>query len=154
METHLSLFPRSPYLHRQLCIHEHGRSRLPYPAFAFLVLYFVALFLSSSSPLPSLRPLVCEKAISRWVPESCSKSIPWSSNSLVSPIPAFPIEIVSFLFWSLNFCDLMGEVELKKQISCSIQLTNKSDDYVAFKVIDLGLPSFSFSFVILHFVKP
>lgn len=33
------------------------------------------------------------------------------------------------------FCLIaIGTVELKKQISCSLQLTNKSDDYVAFKV--------------------
>lgn len=42
------------------------------------------------------------------------------------------------------FCFL---VELKKQISCSMQLTNKSDNYVAFKVKKLFFFSFIFSYL-------
>lgn len=57
-----------------------------------------------------------------------------------------------WLFFS--FCDLIGEVEVKKQISCSLQLTNKSDDYVAFKVVDLGFFGPFFPFCVLHFVEP
>ncbi|RZR75254.1 hypothetical protein BHM03_00052875 [Ensete ventricosum] len=50
METHLYVFPRSPSLHRQLRIHERGRSRLPFTPFAFLFLLSSPLFLSSSFP--------------------------------------------------------------------------------------------------------
>ena len=47
----------------------------------------------------------------------------------------------SFSFWVfagslflLIFGFFIDEVELKKQISCSLQLSNKTDEYVAFKV--------------------
>lgn len=48
-----------------------------------------------------------------------------------------------FVFaWSFSV-----SVELKKQISCSLQLSNKTDSYVAFKVIFLSLFVFSESFM-------
>lgn len=39
------------------------------------------------------------------------------------------------LIFGFIFCG--GKVEVKKQSSCSLQLTNKTDKYVAFKVIFL-----------------
>jgi hypothetical protein len=41
---------------------------------------------------------------------------------------------VFILFIVFYFC-FVSLVELKKQISCSLQLSNKTDNYVAFKVI-------------------
>lgn len=38
----------------------------------------------------------------------------------------------------------LGIVELKKQISCSLQLSNKTEDYVAFKVTRISLTSSHF----------
>lgn len=57
----------------------------------------------------------------------------------------FLICVSSSSFFSLFFSGLWWLVELKKQISCSLQLSNKTDNYVAFKV------SFSDLYVKLSF---
>lgn len=56
------------------------------------------------------------------------------------------VAMALLLFCSLSFClILVAAVELKKQISCSIQLKNNSDNHIAFKVAtSLILPSFTF----------
>jgi len=80
----------------------------------------------------------------------------------------FPFPLISFhfsrvsKFWNARF-DLIYfsvVVELKKQISCSLQLSNKTDSYVAFKVTIIFLLlifvyfdkdfilSFSFAFLV------
>ncbi|RWW05539.1 hypothetical protein BHE74_00016862, partial [Ensete ventricosum] len=66
-----------------------------------------------------------------------------SSGGLVEIDPLelkFPCEFdsPSFFWWFAGvYRRLFAQVELKKQISCSLQLINKSDDYVAFKVANL-----------------
>lgn len=47
-------------------------------------------------------------------------------------------------------CGLVDTVELRKQSSCSMQLTNKTDQYVAFKVNIFSLNhNFSLSILML-----
>lgn len=46
----------------------------------------------------------------------------------------FNLCLFFFLFFFFFFSGLWWLVELKKQISCSLQLSNKTDNYVAFKV--------------------
>lgn len=66
---------------------------------------------------------------------------PFSSSSS-SSIVGFPSHLSHFPF----LCSFVLLVELKKQISCSLQLSNKTDSYVAFKVILINfgflIPSF------------
>lgn len=63
----------------------------------------------------------------------------------------------SFIFLYICFCFVnlclrfLGLVELKKQISCSLQLSNKTDNYVAFKV-NWFPPSFLSFFISVCFV--
>lgn len=45
--------------------------------------------------------------------------------------------ILIFVFFG-SF-SLFSKVELRKQISCSMQLRNKSDNYLAFKVVNFNL---------------
>lgn len=87
-----------------------------------------------------------------WVPASSSRYTLRSYSSLVSIflkkkhkhfffyfsmrnyVWFFLQDIIQFLiiFSLIFFCET---VELRKQISCSLQLSNKSDNYVAFKVL-------------------
>lgn len=62
----------------------------------------------------------------------CQFSLLLKSSSFFFCLVCF----LGFGFWIfLDSWFRIWEVELKKQISCSLQLSNKTDNYVAFKVI-------------------
>jgi hypothetical protein len=110
--------------------------------------------LPSSHPSPEISPLPLP--LRQWPPPdqlppaSSSASIPSSCASPVCPLTAPPVIPPSlrekdlyflvllppaWIDWSVILvCCFCRAVELKKQISCSMQLSNLSDDYIAFKV--------------------
>ena len=49
----------------------------------------------------------------------------------------FNMQFFNFIIFFNNYYFLFELVELRKQISCSLQLSNKTDNYVAFKVLFL-----------------
>jgi len=109
----------------------------------FLFLSFSSIFSISPihilyAPDPS-NPFTLLNRIPRWAPVTFSASnlLNWSSYVRSFSLSFFLSLSLFSILLGFHFHSLFS-VELKKQISCSLQLSNKTDSYVAFKVTNLS----------------
>jgi len=116
----------------------------------FLFLSFSSFF--SISPIHILQ---ASDPSPRWAPATFSTSNLSNLSSSVRFSLSLSLPFPLSVLLGFHFHSLLS-VELKKQISCSLQLSNKTDNHVAFKVTNLSfqLPrSLSLRFLGVPFLR-
>ncbi|XP_044445349.1 vesicle-associated protein 3-1-like [Triticum aestivum] len=93
------------------------------------------------SDCPKRRPYIWDIVTMLNNIENTKEQINDCDDSPVAPISPYPWELLELDMLELNF-----PFEINKQIPCSLQLTNVSNDYVAFDIVMTG--------VLLYDVEP
>ncbi|KAF7062472.1 hypothetical protein CFC21_069073 [Triticum aestivum] len=106
-----------------------------YPPFGYQqVSKCIEIALRCLSDSPKKRPKISDIVSMLNTMESPNEHITNLGNSPAGPISAYPWELLEFDLLELNF-----PFEVNKQIPCSLQLTNITDDYVAFDIEMMGI---------------
>lgn len=101
-----------------------------YPPFGYQqVTKCIEIALKCLSDSPKKRPKISDIVSMLNALESTNEHINNVGDSLVGPISPYPWELLEFERLELNF-----PFEINKPIPCSLQLTNITNDYVAFDV--------------------
>ncbi|XP_048532904.1 interleukin-1 receptor-associated kinase 3-like isoform X2 [Triticum urartu] len=106
-----------------------------YPPFGYQqVSKCIEIALRCLSDSPKKRPKISDIVSMLNTMESPNEHITNLGNSPAGPISAYPWELLEFDLLELNF-----PFEVNKQIPCPLQLTNVTDDYVAFDIEMMGI---------------
>ncbi|KAF7056086.1 hypothetical protein CFC21_063527 [Triticum aestivum] len=106
-----------------------------YPPFGYQqVSKCIEIALKCLSDSPKKRPKISDIVSMLNTMESTKEHITNVGNSPAGQISAYPWELLEFDLLELNF-----PFEINKQIPCSLQLTNVTDDYVAFDIEMMGI---------------
>ncbi|KAI4988082.1 hypothetical protein ZWY2020_029712 [Hordeum vulgare] len=106
-----------------------------YPPFGYQqVSKCIEMALRCLSDFPKKRPKISDIVGMLNTVESTNEHITNVGNSLAGPISAYPWELLEFDSLELNF-----PFEINKRIPCSLQLTNVTDDCVAFHIEMTGI---------------
>uniref|UniRef100_M8C4Q6 B3 domain-containing protein n=1 Tax=Aegilops tauschii TaxID=37682 RepID=M8C4Q6_AEGTA len=106
-----------------------------YPPFGYQqVSKCIEIALKCLSDSPKKRPKISDIVSMLNTMESTKEHITNVGNSPAGQISAYPWELLEFDLLELNF-----PFEINKKIPCSLQLTNVTDDYVAFDIEMMGI---------------